>query len=197
MQYLHALHCRITITQRCLPVCLWSEWECPIQVGLWQYCAHGSCTRMPSPQLIRKWHHSQAKILAWYFNQPAWLASRNNKRLKAKSKSCPTTFGPCSQHTPQLKYSTLTKKILLKSKKNIRNNICDWQSNYHIKQNIFLYCWKFYLKKNVPHFKKLFQKNNQSVVLFWRFWCQKLSGAVRFWFGYMVFKNITMWHLNC
>ena len=110
MQYLHALHCRITITQRCLPVCLWSEWECRIQVGLWQYCAHGSCTRMPSPQLIRKWHHSQAKILAWYFNQPAWLASRNNKRLKAKSKSCPTTFGSCSQHTPQLKYSTLTKK---------------------------------------------------------------------------------------
>ena len=78
---------------------------------------------------------------------------------------------------------------------NIMTHTCGWQSNHHIRRNIFFILLQqlfqlrkklFRVQKTVPHT----QKNHPNVILFSRFRRKEHNGAVGFWFGCTVLENI-------
>ena len=80
---------------------------------------------------------------------------------------------------------------------NVRSHACDWHANYHIRRDIFLYCWNncSSIKKFVLHSKKMFHtKNHSSLILFSIFrrkeWCYRIL----IWIT--ILENMTVWHLN-
>ena len=78
---------------------------------------------------------------------------------------------------------------------NIMTHTCDWQSNHHIRRNIFSYCCNNYsnFQKNYSAFKKLFHTHTQKIIQTWSCFegfVARNIGAVGFWFGCMVLENI-------